>query len=1235
MHKIIGVVSGIVLAFYAKAISTEGYSKYVKQFNLCPSTDIIRGKVLLGSKILESWRFHGDIKFAKKFEKTESQDPKYNKILRESGQACSIFDTSENAMTNLLIQLFPSAGISLNAQGRGALEELSKLDLVNIIVDMFKIAEEVRKNKRTSKIFTLLEEVEKEIAENKKKDDELQAKAQLRKANKGNAINALRGDNVDEAEGEPKNEIAKNIKKNAEQGKIAQNSKNVETKKEAFQSATVKRVGGHLISKKTIFFNNYFGGVSYSGKPATRLINLAKSIANAVLLEEDGTQISEESGTRRLYPPLFVNDLICAYTWDVLSDERLEQLVTELAKNFEYTPSTKNNSHLAEQVIKDELSITSFVPFRPGEHIISNSIANYNGREFSDCAETALRHFFSMLFSRYERDENGERLLLDLSRIPANSALRGFFASFCKNLNIRAVANDGTREVRNAWAKVVSGLTIDTTTYCKNGYELNAGWDNSIKVICALMTGYSAGLAPENKKSLEYHIWLRKSAAENRIKSVNQAVKDGIFDISAEETLVIINDLLGIRTDVTLIAEKRDRLKKSIDCVDGNITIYPKDHREGNELVFCHFGLLHVSVGSIPRVISRDVKREAPSSWIEELYNDVNLAIRGPEETGYGGFRNVKYPMLDYYLQLRASRISTRIERLKDKEYIESIARIFYSGVDTFDLLGFIEFAQKKEAKIDEENIIELCNFIAHRAEFPFYASIAVDFLQKKDPAKIEDLKDLSVLKNSSMTDFMIQICNFGNYYKIKPVLMEKLKKLNDKTLEEVGNLFACIGKFFEKYPQKIRLFDVDILDSLLPYIKSLTKSLKASERPQSFYKSVNNIVSILDLINFNKAPKALPEFIKLVRKKLSSPVFDLKLSFYRNDEKLKVLLPVCYITGDQLAKQTLLEYTGDLTPEIASAFIESIPESDMKNFIERLVLKSDSSVALIKELFWGREKYFHKNNASRSRDWVSKLFEVITNKYGKFSTADAREIMIFFKNSAFVLPFIKPGKRLPHEEAIRFFDSGSVEAQCKAMEYIYAHKIALSPVDEEILIQKILSSNEVNFNTNGLIFSQILDSLSTRPQFPIEIAGLILKCSGNNTAFQKKLFDSISSNGILATDAIDTFLKHIEVTQLIKIIWRSKYKIYTSSAIKLICGIKLDDDEIVNVSKFYGFYIKKISPLLADEKFTVDDIKALYKFLRDDQKEPIKANIDLIKEHCVNAASLYLEEKFEILPPK
>ena len=112
--------------------------------------DLIRGTVLKDSGILENYRFYGWGQFAEVSDLQANQNP---------ADSCSYLDFSKDPVMDLIIQLFPSVGTGLNANGTGSFydmvsrltpatapdrEDQINTKIANIIADFFKIAQEIR-----------------------------------------------------------------------------------------------------------------------------------------------------------------------------------------------------------------------------------------------------------------------------------------------------------------------------------------------------------------------------------------------------------------------------------------------------------------------------------------------------------------------------------------------------------------------------------------------------------------------------------------------------------------------------------------------------------------------------------------------------------------------------------------------------------------------------------------------------------------------------------------------------------------------------------------------------------------------------------------------------------------------------------------------------------------------------------------------------------------------------------
>ena len=104
--------------------------------------------------------------------------------------------------------------------------------------------------------------------------------------------------------------------------------------------------------------------------------------------------------------------------------------------------------------------------------------ARYGETEFPDCGETSLMNFFAaILYNPTEKNWNIDLL----NKINADQKLTQFFIDFSPStLN--------TQDTHNRWAQVVSGK-VDVDYTRANRCEINAGMDNMLKVIAALIPG--------------------------------------------------------------------------------------------------------------------------------------------------------------------------------------------------------------------------------------------------------------------------------------------------------------------------------------------------------------------------------------------------------------------------------------------------------------------------------------------------------------------------------------------------------------------------------------------------------------------------------------------------------------------------------------------------------------------------------------------------------------------------
>lgn len=597
MKKIAFLVGLSTLFFQSDGAIDIGYYRYASH-KFGTETRLSNGWVLLNSGMVKSQRFFGNNKYD------------FKEGINNNKEVCSFLDNGLDSMSDLTVQLFPSAGISLNAQGTGSIQHrLSKskkrVNIVDVIAGMFKIEADIRKN---GKLFEMLKKIDKQ---------RVSGRGRKKKREKRNKL-----------------------------------------KKE--------------------FLEKCFNLQSETPDSYGILFNLVNNIVNAIQLErEEGRENQQKS--EKPYPPFYTNYLICAYAWNVLKNSQLDEFAEKLGYNENRALS---EDEFTKRIYEDVTINPAVVPFYAGDVIINNYEAKYGMTKFRDCTETMLRQFCAVIFCKVSTDKDGKYtgLELDLSRIPDEAtALREFFAPGGVPRDIRELANDGTEETRNSWAKVVSGLSgID---YQKTDCELSGNWLNFIKTFCFLMKRYT-----EANGSRE---------AAECIKNVNNVAATGTLSFTKETLLETLNNLLKIRTDIEMIAEERKNskeggLKDEESDISGEISIFPnldlekydKDVIESNRLNFV-FRNEHGALLNIPRTNSSNKENDITKPWIERLYDNKQLAIRGENGGVKSQLGDSLYPLLDFCTRLgeegQIDKNTLQGVFSSSMPHIDAIARYFIS----------------------------------------------------------------------------------------------------------------------------------------------------------------------------------------------------------------------------------------------------------------------------------------------------------------------------------------------------------------------------------------------------------------------------------------------------------------------------------------------------------------------------------------------------------------------------
>lgn len=902
MKKILTTIAAITMSFNLDAIPIEKYKDYADKFS--PETDLINGLILLNSNLLQTHRFFGPIKFYKKNEE------------KGDNLSCSFLDTSHDPMTNLLIQLFPSAGDSLNAQGTGSLYSMMEGKSVDIIVGMFAIAKDVRTNKEASEILKEINTIE---------------------------ANSLAGINP-----------------------------------------FVKKIFGFRAGKKV----------------SERLFNIAKSIAYAVLSEEEpDKRMTNEYKKFHPYPPFYTNYLISAYVWQVLPASQLEDLAKKLSQRLGYSTSGYR-SKLTEDIYADMMSYVSLVPFRPKESIISNGDTYYNGKKFQDCAETVVRQLICSFLCTSKDMPIGE-LKVDLTGIPLDSPLRNFFVTKTtftdsngvqqekeEYKDIRDIANNGNSAVRDAWARVIDGHHEEGVLYNDIDHNMRSGWENLLKSICIVFKGYSAGTEPIGGTEDELNAYASRKEAADCIADLNREIEAKTFKMTPERVVESLQKIVKIRTDCKLIVENSEDSglkQKPEQEVYGQIVIYPEGKSLGNELRFRSLRG-HSKLLEIPEINSVNY------SWIERLHYQDKVKLL---EQDVLPSRRGKYP---FFLNTGGANVLFGEKNLvfrycpfEGGEDVEGIYRVLskycYDGSRFYEVISNIAEENMEFAKA-------IC-YCALRHPNSYMLTHAAFFLQKNGVPEAEINVALSAV-NGLKRLVLKRLFQPSHYKEIDRGMIEYIKNFqqqNKITFDNIRYIIDLISDLNIKYADKqfknrFRFLEPEILPLLIPYINYLTEELSKG----SNFDISNSLMNLLNLINFRQEHPSLSEFKKAVKNYVSkyTSLFGLhKISMgFLNDKslaKLDAILPMLTISNEEEASKVFKQLfaTEAFDISLVGAVISDISREDQDKLIEKMSVISKEQ--LVDSIYSAFKAYSEKRS-------VNKIVKKVIEKIGglDFNTAEA-----------------------------------------------------------------------------------------------------------------------------------------------------------------------------------------------------------------------------------------------------
>lgn len=163
MRKILCALSLFSCLSSDAILTIDGYKKHISNFR--SDIDLLKGYVLCDyENILEDHRVYGNFKTGIRG--------------RNSKRGLSYQDRGNDAMTRLVIQLFPSVGGHLNPEGTGSFTNLITLanennfSEIDLVVGMFQLAQDVRSQEEVNlEIDELIKQKFDDIIKSTNKDE--------------------------------------------------------------------------------------------------------------------------------------------------------------------------------------------------------------------------------------------------------------------------------------------------------------------------------------------------------------------------------------------------------------------------------------------------------------------------------------------------------------------------------------------------------------------------------------------------------------------------------------------------------------------------------------------------------------------------------------------------------------------------------------------------------------------------------------------------------------------------------------------------------------------------------------------------------------------------------------------------------------------------------------------------------------------------------------------------------
>jgi len=734
MRKILCALSLFSFLSADAILTIDGYKQYISNFR--SDVDLLKGYVLSDfENILEEQRLFGNFKSGIRG--------------RHDGKGLSYQDQGNDAMTRLVIQLFPSVGGHLNAEGTGSFTNLimqasEKFSEVDLIVGMFQLAQDVRSQRNQVDLKTderIIKNFRDLITAGKNSFSKFSAEECLR------YIDLLRSDS--KIEKNKKEQIEKRIWKTIEnQLKDVSVDWSLKCLKmlSGCKDEDIKANIRNKILKKAV--PHYFGLI----QDKNLFLELSKLVINIVESVDSENTSFEEKIDREKYPQNYTNYVISAYAWRILNNNQLKTLSEKLQQRLGY----KGGDYTNESIGFLQKQLRCF-PFGDG-HIPDNGSAFFQDEFFMDCTENTLKLFFAMLL--YSIDDNPADNRLPNTEI--GEKIRKFFAGGREKIQEQALSNTN----RSEWAAVVSDIPNITYLREKTGlkYEIDSGWEHIIEAICVLLEGYKAGNDDGSK------IYKRKYKAQKTIEYINQRIKNSqneSHEYIKNNVGEVLNGILGIRTDIKLTAEQ-------ISDTVCNISASRWDGTGNTEnSVTLNVTWAHSVFKNGKR--QKEIPEITENEWIDSLLVNRHKATKN------------YHPVSKF--------TAARHKHLKQKIFLETLARRFYSNLsETKDLIKIL-------GDYTEQEQIEILKLIYNHAQVHRFLEL---FYNPQGIIKqIFDKISVKELEGKTPAESLLRYYVSNSRESVAKSFDDILNKsIKTKDLQEVKSFFEMSEETAEKFMQ-------------------------------------------------------------------------------------------------------------------------------------------------------------------------------------------------------------------------------------------------------------------------------------------------------------------------------------------------------------------------------------------------------------------------------------------------